>query len=700
MVFVKSLIHVIIKGHKIENRLRLILLSILTFVFFQSKSQDLCQQTSFANGAFDLSGAALCLPQMLTVTDKSSSKNVKYVFNYQGESLDEVKMLATSQITFDYSSLVKKPETFTVLQIGDLKGKVSIACKNLVVRPGNYAIHSYTQCVGGSMVVNIPVHTFNDFDTYEIIVGTNSTTVTRSQLPYQTTKNVVLPTQFKVTGSYNDPAKGCPTPVATTTITSAVLVPGGIDRPFNPNISQVKLETPQKATITFSGSYHASSVAAEQYRLYAYPKGTLPTTSNVIISNIVPGKYSVSIPDSTKSYCYFVQREKTGCGFSTEWSAELCTHPLKSVVFSPYQYKLDWTRYPNTMFGLPSNFITSIFVNQQIERFENTSSVSPITLSANAFTYTDNSITCKNKYCYRVKIKTGGQVGFLKHSGQSLSNLICVDRSSTVAEKPEDVYVSTDFDNKNAVYFDKKPKWPIDINRWVLYKKSNDGFKKIDSLVHPVDFVGDQILTSKSEEYKIGYVDKCESISALSDSIASIFMTYQEPNLLNWKNDIPFSETNIASREIEYLEENTNAIKSLKPVTGNQHEADFEGYNDQAKFRLKTISDSNPQLVSYSNVVKIKVPTNIVLPNVFTPNNDKSNDLFGLKGKSDNIQSFNLQVYNRYGELVVQLSNPTDTWDGIINGKAAPIGIYFYKLSISLKNGESFIKDGTLELLR
>ncbi|WP_255035669.1 T9SS type B sorting domain-containing protein [Lacihabitans soyangensis] len=680
--------------------MRLILLSILTFVFFQSKSQDLCQQPSFAKGEFDLSSTTLCLPQMLTVTDKSLSKNVKYVFNYQGESLEEVKMLATSQITFDYTSLVKKPETFTVVQIGDFNGKVSVACKNLVVRPGNYAIHSYTQCVGSSLVVNIPVHTYNDFDTYEIIVGTTSTMITRSQLPYQTTKNVVLPTQFKVTGNYNDPTKGCSTPVPTTTITSSVLVAGGIDRPFNPNISEVKLQNPQKATITFTGSYHTSNVAAEQYRLYAYPKGTLPTTSNVIISNIVPGKYSVNIPDSTKSYCYFIQREKTGCGFSTEWSAELCTHPLKSVVFSPYQYKLDWTRYPNTMFGMPSNFITNIAISQRIERTENSSIVTPIMLFANIFTYTDNTITCKNKYCYRVKVNTTGQIGFLKFSGQSLSNLVCVDRSNIVAEKPKEVYVSTDFDNKNAVYFDKTPNWPIDINRWVLYKKSNGSFKKIDSLVHPTDFIADKVLASKSEEYRIGYIDKCESVSALSDSVASVFMSYQEPKLLNWKNDNPFSESNIASREIEYLEENANTIKALKPVIGNQHEADFEGYNDQAKIRLKTVSDSNPALVSYSNVVKMEVPTNLVFPNVFTPNNDKFNDFFGLKGKFDNIESYNLQVFNRYGEQVVQLSNPAESWDGSIKGKTAPAGIYFYRISAILKNGESFNKDGILELLR
>ncbi len=700
MDFSKSLILLIFKRHESNKILRLTILSILTFVSFQAKSQDLCLQTSFARGDFDLSSTAICLPQMLTVTDRSGATGVKYVFDYQGENLDEVKMMATSQNTFDYGSVVKKPEAITVLQIGTLNGKVSIACKNLSVRPNNMAIHSYTACNGNSVAVNIPRHTFNDFDSYEVILNGTYTTVAPSQLPYQTIKNINLPTSLRVIGKYNDPTKGCTTPAPTANITSYVVVAGGIDRPYNPNISELKLITPKKATLTFQGAYHASNLSSEQYKMYAYPKGTLPTLNNVIISNIVPGKYTVDIIDSTKSYCYFVQRDKTACGFVVEWSAELCTHPLKSVEFTPYQYKLDWFRYPNTVFGLPNNFITNIAVSQQIERSENSTIISPIAISSNTFTYTDNTISCQNRYCYRVKVNTSGQVGFLKYAGHSLSNLICVDRSKVAPDKPTDVYVSTDFNNRNAIFFDKPSTWSVDIDRWVLYKRSPIGYNKVDSLVNPTDAVQDKALVSKSEDYKIGFVDRCESISALSDSVTSVFMTYQEPNLLLWKNDNPFAESNIASREVEYLEEKANTIKSSSPVIGNEHSADFEGYNDQASFRLKTISNTTPPLVSYSNTIKIDVPTNLILPNVFTPNGDKFNDLFGLKGKTTNLESFKLEVFNRYGEKIVTLTNPTDSWDGTLKAKNAPAGVYFYKISVILKNGETVEKDGVLELLR
>lgn len=686
--------------HKLRNTLKLILSCILSFVFFQTKSQDLCQQTSYVKGDFELSSTTLCLPQMLTVSDKSGGISIKYVFDYQGENLEEVKALSTSQITFDYVSTVKKPETFTILQIGNIAGKVSIACKNITVRPSNVPIYSYTACGSSLLAVNIPQNSFNNFDNYEITIEGAATSVLPAQLPFQLIKTVTMPTQLKVVGKYNDASKGCATPVSNVNVPAYILVTGGIDRPFNPNISQLKLETPSKASLTFTGAYNNSNQTAEHYKLYTYPNGTLPNLNNVIISDIIPGKYTVPIPDSTKSYCFFVQRDKSICGFITEWSSELCTHPLKKVAFVPYQNNLEWAKYPNMLFGLPNNLINNIAVNQQIERIENSSTVSPISISQNAFTYSDNTIDCKNKYCYRLKINTTGQVGFLKYSGQSISNMICVNRSELIANAPTDVYVSANSDNQNAVFFDKTPNWPIDISRWILYKKEDNQYKKIDSLANTPDFVLDKTTAAKAESYKISYVDKCESKSTISDSVSSVFMSFQDPNSLSWNSGRPFDKSGIGLYEVEYLEETSSNIMLSKEESATHHEADLKYYEENAKFRLKIVSDGSPTKTSYSNILKVEVPSNLVLPNIFTPNGDASNDLFGVKGKSDNLQYFSLEIFNRFGEKVVQFSNAKDNWDGKIKGKAAPVGIYFYKMSAKLKNGEVVEKDGTLELIR
>jgi gliding motility-associated-like protein len=395
-----------------------------------------------------------------------------------------------------------------------------------------------------------------------------------------------------------------------------------------------------------------------------------------------------------------VQREKSICGFITEWSSELCTHPLKKATFVPYQYNLEWTKYPSMLFGIPNNLINNIAVNQQIERIENSSTVSPIAISQNAFTYSDNAVDCKKKYCYKLKVNTSGQVGFLKYASQSISNMICVDRSEIIANAPTDVYLSANADNQNAVFFDKTPNWPIDVNRWILYKKDANQYKKIDSLSNNSDFVLDKTTATKAESYKLSYVDRCESKSAISDSVRSVFMSFQDPNLLNWNIGSPFEKSGIGFYEVEYLEENSDNIKLSKVESATGHEADLKYYEENAMFRLKILSDGSPAKTSYSNTLKVEIPNNLTLPNIFTPNGDAANDMFGVKGKSDNLLYFSLEIFNRFGEKVAQFSNPKDNWDGKIKGKTAPVGIYFYNMSAKLKNGETVKKDGTLELIR
>jgi len=65
--------------------------------------------------------------------------------------------------------------------------------------------------------------------------------------------------------------------------------------------------------------------------------------------------------------------------------------------------------------------------------------------------------------------------------------------------------------------------------------------------------------------------------------------------------------------------------------------------------------------------------------NVFTPNGDGLNDLFHAWSDCD-IHSFQLYIYNRWGQLVHFSPNAAFGWDGYINGEAAPEGTYFFRI--------------------
>lgn len=67
----------------------------------------------------------------------------------------------------------------------------------------------------------------------------------------------------------------------------------------------------------------------------------------------------------------------------------------------------------------------------------------------------------------------------------------------------------------------------------------------------------------------------------------------------------------------------------------------------------------------------------LFIPNVFTPNNDNSNDLFIVKSKFD-CEPIIIHLYNRWGELLFQEESESIVWDGKYKNTDVAQGVYFY----------------------
>lgn len=86
--------------------------------------------------------------------------------------------------------------------------------------------------------------------------------------------------------------------------------------------------------------------------------------------------------------------------------------------------------------------------------------------------------------------------------------------------------------------------------------------------------------------------------------------------------------------------------------------------------------DPNCKMDSIGKVDIIVSESQLLVPNVFTPNGDGKNDEFRVQYRS--IREFHCWVYNRWGKLVYEWSDPAKGWDGTINGRPAAEGAYFY----------------------
>ncbi len=86
---------------------------------------------------------------------------------------------------------------------------------------------------------------------------------------------------------------------------------------------------------------------------------------------------------------------------------------------------------------------------------------------------------------------------------------------------------------------------------------------------------------------------------------------------------------------------------------------------------------SNDRCSTDSTVFDISISSSqLLVPNVFTPNGDGQNDEFRVMYRS--LAEFHCWVYNRWGKLVYQWDDPAKGWDGTINGRPAPAGAYYY----------------------
>jgi gliding motility-associated-like protein len=66
------------------------------------------------------------------------------------------------------------------------------------------------------------------------------------------------------------------------------------------------------------------------------------------------------------------------------------------------------------------------------------------------------------------------------------------------------------------------------------------------------------------------------------------------------------------------------------------------------------------------------------IPNVFTPNGDDINDWLVAK-TSGLVEKVDFKLFNRYGVLIFETTEPKLNWDGTYKGKIVSPGVYFYQ---------------------
>ncbi len=116
------------------------------------------------------------------------------------------------------------------------------------------------------------------------------------------------------------------------------------------------------------------------------------------------------------------------------------------------------------------------------------------------------------------------------------------------------------------------------------------------------------------------------------------------------------------------------------------------------RYRVVSFKKLNNEIKSVSNTVSIERPYTLYIPNAFSPDGDGINDYFRIWGQG--INDIEVEIYNRWGQMVFKSFNMNEMWDGKFNDKLSPSGTYVYRVKSKNSNSEEYLESGTVSLVR
>lgn len=107
---------------------------------------------------------------------------------------------------------------------------------------------------------------------------------------------------------------------------------------------------------------------------------------------------------------------------------------------------------------------------------------------------------------------------------------------------------------------------------------------------------------------------------------------------------------------------------------------------------------ANIQGCEASSEVEVEVALPVIVPSMFTPNGDGSNDEWILSGIESYDDNYVVTVFNRWGNIVFKSVGGYEPWDGTQDGEDLPFAVYYYV--IELEGGKYPPLTGDVTIMR
>lgn len=400
---------------------------------------------------------------------------------------------------------------------------------------------------------------------------------------------------------------------------------------------------------------------------------------------------------------------RDSCGLASAMIINHQSNMLLSSVVDDCHFRvtLQWSPY-NNMTGDLLKYEIQVSINEAA--LTTIGEVGPTTTS---FTYT--GLVDSYSYCFVVRAISTGNT-YVSNSNKRCFTFIAEDRDDFVYVAA----VSVD-DNKDLKITINTNGDLFSFDKLELYRAedSPSNYTKIADLTYtnnPIYLYTDYNLkvSKKIYYYKVVLYSECLPEPLTSNTSNSILLAgtgdAAHRNQLQWYNYDDHSPltpypTAFIQRKMEsdggYVEIKSNILWSAYN-TYVDDVAELHQFGADFKYKVGVNQNSNDYGFcppSFSNEVTIKQKPTIWIPNAFRPIGS-INKVFKPINSFVSPDTYSFTIYNRYGQIVFQTTNPNEGWEGMLsNGEYAPAGVYVYKIQFIDTSDEIFITDGTVSLI-
>lgn len=452
---------------------------------------------------------------------------------------------------------------------------------------------------------------------------------------------------------------------------SATLIPNTINN--NQGISRLEVDDAGQIDLTFTNTQpHVL------YQLQRSPAGAASFTNLSLVTNISEFK-DETVNGNQNFFCY-----RLG-------PIDVCSSPVPdfsntNTICSVFPALTTGDGFMNIGWN------TSVAGATELILQKNNSSIDPGLASGG--TYHDENINCGTEYCYQFVMRYG--------AFESISRSLC--GTATSSQAPPPIEEITTLVEGNSVEVSWLPLENFTVSKYDLFRQPTNVALPLTSVTDPV--YTDAAYTPFNEVcYRVRFDDVCNNRSAQSELVCPVELTAT----LNADNTISLTwnayagyASGVSSYVVEKIDASGNTLSQTDVGTQTSFVDNTSDEGQTFSYRILTYSNSaDVTTPSTSNIQTIIKSPRLWNPTAFMPEGQhEENRMFTVKGIRDYITSYELRIFNRWGQLMYYSTDMDSGWDGTFKGVRMPEGTYVFKTRIIDTAGRTFENSGTVVLFR